>query len=146
MPAPVDVLVDPQVFGGIFSEEMYSYFVYEEKGQEVPLGDIVLEADFVSLVTDAVGKEFSPFEMSISIKRWDGSDAGIPVETVTFDPDESRPQPFTFCIGKDDVPKLKEADAVELSFRFRARKVEEGDVVQIQNIWLKLTGGVSFHI
>jgi hypothetical protein len=145
VPAPVDIEYIKEV-EGIFSGEMYEYFVYDNKGKEEPLGDIRIEADFIARIKDAAGKNFSDFTLFSSILKENGGDTGIPIDEQVYKADTEQPQSFVVNIKKDDIAKLKEAYAVRLTFVFQARKVEREDYVLIENIWLKLSGGISISL
>jgi hypothetical protein len=144
-PEPVDIEYVKKV-EGLFSEEMYNYFVYNNKGKDEPLGDILFEADFIARINDAAGKSFSDFELSTQILKENGDDTGINIEKQIYKTDISTPQPFVVKIKKEDVTKLKEASLLQLIFVFRAKKVENSDYALIENINLKLTGGFQFSL
>jgi hypothetical protein len=145
MPEPVDIEYIKEV-EGLFSEEMYNYFVYDNKGKDEPLGDILFEADFIARIDDAVDKSFSDFELSTKILKENGDDTGINIEKQIYKTDISTPQPFVVKIKKEDVTKLKEANFLQLTFTFRARKVERSDYALIENIRVKLTGGFKIGL
>jgi hypothetical protein len=145
----VPVVVDIEYikeFEGLFSEEMYSYFVYDNNGEDEPLGDIKFEADFVSRIRNAAEKNFSDFELSTYILNENDEDTGIRIDRQVYKSDMEQPQLFVVNIKKDDIVKLKDAHKMQLVFKFQSRMVEAEDYVLIENIWLKLTGGVSFNI
>jgi hypothetical protein len=140
VPAPVDIEYIKSI-EGLFSEEMYDYFVYDSNGKDEPLGDILFEADFIARIEDAAGKSFSDFELSTLILKENGDDTGISVEKQIYKTDISTPQPFVVKIKKEDVTKLKEASILQLIFTFSAKKVERSDYALIENIHVTLSGG-----
>jgi hypothetical protein len=144
-PAPIPIEHSESV-DGIFSEEMYDYFVYDNKGNDEPLGEIVFEADFVARINDAAGKMFSDITLSSKIVKENGEDTGISIEDQTFKSDISGPQSYVVKIKKEDVTKLKEASLLQLIFVFEARKVELSDYALIENIDVKLTGGFKINL
>ncbi|MDR1644964.1 MAG: hypothetical protein LBS05_03950 [Tannerellaceae bacterium] len=145
LPIPVDVEYTEPV-RGLFSDEMFDYFVYDNKGREEPLGDISFEADFIAGINDAEGKLFSDINLSTKILNENGEDTGISVENQTFKANISTPQPYVVKIKKDDVLKLKGARLLELTFSFQTRQVELSDYALIENINVKLSGGVKIAL
>jgi hypothetical protein len=135
----------------LFSEEMYDYFVFDNKGRDEALGDISFEADFIANISNPAEKEFSDFELSTAILKENGEDTGIIIEDQTFKTAKEEqtfndPQPFIAKIRKEDVLKLKEAYILRLTFVFSGKKVEWDDYVLIENINLKLGGGFSISL
>jgi hypothetical protein len=145
VPEPIDIEYVKEV-EELFSEEMYNYFVYDNKGIEEPLGDILFEADFIARIDDPAGKAFSDFELSTKILKENGDDTGINIEKQTYKTDIITPQPFVVKIKKEDVTKLKEAHILQLTFVFQARKVERSDYALIENISVKLAGGFKIGL
>jgi hypothetical protein len=145
VPIPVDIEYIKDV-EDLFSEEMYNYFVYDNKGQEESLGEISFKADFIARISDSADKMFSDFELSTRILRKDGTDTGIGIDKQIYKADVDTPQPFTVNIKKEDVTKLKEAHILQLVFEFQARKVEREDYVLISNIRVNLAGGFKISL
>jgi hypothetical protein len=145
VPVPVEIVI-PKEVEGLFSEEMYDYFFYDNNGRDEALGDISFEADFISRITDADGKDFSDFLLETLILKENGDDTGISIDPQTYRANTNEPQSFVVKVRKDDVVKLKDAHSLKLTFTFNARKVEMSDYLLIENIWLKLNGGVSINL
>lgn len=131
---------------GLFSESIYEYLVYDNKGRDEALGSISFEADFIVHINDASAKGFSDFELSAEILKGDGENTGIQIESTNYKADTSNSQAFKIGISKDDVPKLKEAYTLKLVFNFEAKKVDDDDYVLIHNVKLKALGGISFNL
>ncbi|MDR1344501.1 MAG: hypothetical protein LBJ39_04020 [Tannerellaceae bacterium] len=145
VPEPVEIVIEKEI-EGLFSEEMYEYFIYDNNGKDEPLGDISFEADFISRITDAADKKFSDFLLEASILNENGDDIGVSIDPQTYRSDIGDPQPFIVNIKKDDIVKLKDAYTMHLTFTFKARMVELEDYLLIENIWLKLSGGISVNL
>ncbi|MDR2810351.1 MAG: hypothetical protein LBB84_07330 [Tannerellaceae bacterium] len=145
IPVPVDIEYIKEV-EDLFSEEMYNYFVYDNKGKEEPLGDISFVADFIANINDPADKKFSDFELSTTILTENGEDTGISIEKQIYKADVNTPQPFVVNIKKEDVTKLKDAHRLQLTFEFQSRKVEREDYVLIKNIRVILSGGFKISL
>lgn len=145
VPVPVDIEYIKDV-EDLFSEEMYNYFVYDNNGKEEPLGDISFVADFISNINDSSNKQFSDFELSTTILKKNGEDSGIGIEKQIYKADVNTPQSFVVNIKKEDVPKLKEAHLLQLTFVFQSRMVEREDYVLIKNIKVVLAGGFRISL
>ncbi|MDR1920025.1 MAG: hypothetical protein LBQ65_10325 [Tannerellaceae bacterium] len=142
---PIDIEYVKDV-DNLFSEEMYDYFVFNNKGREEPLGAILFEGDFVARISNVADKMFSDFELSTSILNAKGEDTGISIANQTFKANAEQAQFFVVNVAKEDVPKLKEAQSLKLTFAFQSRKVEREDYVLIENINLKLSGGFKIGL
>ncbi|MDR2388801.1 MAG: hypothetical protein LBD89_03325 [Tannerellaceae bacterium] len=145
IPSPVSIVYFKEV-EDLFSEEIYNYFVYDNKGQEESLGAISFVADFVSNINDPADKQFSDFELSTTILNDNGQDTGISIEKQIYRADVNTPQSFVVNIKTEDVVKLKDAHILLLTFEFQARKVEREDYVLIKNVKLILSGGIKISL
>jgi hypothetical protein len=144
-PDPVNADIPPETYTGIFTKEMYDYFIYDNNGKDEPLGDIILEADLEMKMSDVEANKISNIQIDLHIVDKDSRDIGIAIDPKILDPKVSEHN-FDIIIRKEDVMKLKNADGLQFAINFSAANVTKGDYVQLRNIWLKLTGGISFTL
>jgi hypothetical protein len=142
---PIEADIPPEAYMGIFTEDMYDYFVYDNNGVDEPLGDIILEADMDLKMSFVDEYRISDIIINTCIVDKDTMNIGIAIEPKILDP-KNKEDYFEVIIRKEDVTKLKNANGLQFTINFSAIGVTKGDYVQLKNIWLKLTGGISLTL
>jgi hypothetical protein len=130
---------------GLFSEDLYKNFVIPNKDIDEALGNVTFSGNFLSGIVNPALKEFSDFRLSAQILKKDGSDLGIHIADQTFRVAVTEEQPFGLTIAKEDVPKLKEANALRFIFAFSSKAIEKRDYILISNVKLELSGGIRIN-
>jgi hypothetical protein len=143
----VEIETEPVEVNGIFTNELYDYFIIKQNGQELPLGDIILEADFYSGIKNAKEKiKDDKIYLVAEIRNKNGISIGVNIDKQTFIASQTTPQDFIVKIPKDDVPKLKNADGLFFQYSLEGNKSEASDYILMNNVTITLAGGVKISL
>jgi hypothetical protein len=143
----VEIETEPVEVNGIFTNELYDYFIIKQNGQDQPLGDITLEADFYSGIKDAKNKiKDDHIFLVAEIRDKNGKPIEINIPKQTFIASLTTPQDFIVKIPKDDVPKLKNADGLFFQYSLEGNKSESSDYILMNNVTITLAGGVKISL
>ena len=147
----IDSLSYEKDFQGFFTEELYKMFVIEENGVDKGIGYLELAADFSAYIKNDKEK----IAMTVHAEVLDYKEKtlfviGNNVLYASNNEDNLTVQPFSIKINKEDIPKLKKADILRFTFKLDAANItissEDGNFVNIQNMRIKSSGGISLDI
>jgi hypothetical protein len=135
---------------GVFTEELYDYFVIDVNGTKQPLGDIVLNADFYASLENAEDKvdPDDPYiHLDAEILGSDGKPVpGIDAVKQKFDARSKEPQKFEVRIEAINVNKLEAADGLIFTYTLRGNHVDKTDYILMNNVTITLEGGVKISL